>query len=388
MALDINHPTKERRPVGLLVGGAVLLALAGGLIYNLWMQSAVPLATSQTYEYKVKQSTDHTIQYFQSSFYDNKPGVGDDAYVTKLTRQITPTFNYTYEASREAELTYYYSVKATVKATYSIPGDTETKTYSVWKKEFPLVKPQQVTSTTKSIVINREIAVPFGDYKKTMDDFRVALGLPTTSELEVAFTVQVTSTVDGAELNDVETAVIKTPLDQDIFKLSITGVRDDKKQIVTQKAMDDQGTFRMIEKVAAGLMFVAGAGMIVYGMRRQIFKTPYQRELDKIFKYHDGIIIRASKQAELAGKNVVPVKTFDDILNLEEELKAPIVASPAGSEATQFIIVHGDVVYLYTLGRVFVDKESFTGIEQSFEDEMKSLPPRRTVKRKAKRKIQ
>ncbi|MGB2686710.1 MAG: DUF5305 family protein, partial [Candidatus Saccharimonas aalborgensis] len=94
---------------------------------------------------------------------------------------------------------------------------------------------------------------------------------------------------------------------------------------------------------------------IVYGMRKQIFKSAYQRELEKIYRYHDGIIIRASQPAAIAGKTMVPVQTFDDMLNLEEELKVPIVATPAGNEATRFLIVRDDIVYVYTLGKVLLD---------------------------------
>ena len=49
--------------------------------------------------------------------------------------------------------------------------------------------------------------------------------------------------------------------------------------------------------------------------------------------------------------------SFDDILNLEEELKAPIVANPAGTEAMPFMILHDDTVYIYTLGTVVLEDE-------------------------------
>lgn len=39
------------------------------------------------------------------------------------------------------------------------------------------------------------------------------------------------------------------------------------------------------------------------------------------------------------------------MLNIEEELKTPIVASPAGRLATKFLIMHGDVVHVNILGQ-------------------------------------
>jgi hypothetical protein len=40
------------------------------------------------------------------------------------------------------------------------------------------------------------------------------------------------------------------------------------------------------------------------------------------------------------------------MLNLEEELKLPIVAAAVSAEATQFMIIRDDVVYVYTLGKL------------------------------------
>ncbi len=95
-----------------------------------------------------------------------------------------------------------------------------------------------------------------------------------------------------------------------------------------------------------------GGLAIAYGLRRQIFKSPYQRELDKIYRYNDGLIVKASAKTDIAGKTIVPVESFDDILNLEESTKSPIVASPAGASATRFMIIHGDIVYVYLLGTI------------------------------------
>ena len=79
--------------------------------------------------------------------------------------------------------------------------------------------------------------------------------------------------------------------------------------------------------------------------------SAYERELAKIMRYHEGVIVRASEPTDMSGKQLVLLRSFDDMLSLEEELRQPIVASPAGPEATHFMIVHEDVLYRYTLGR-------------------------------------
>ncbi len=56
------------------------------------------------------------------------------------------------------------------------------------------------------------------------------------------------------------------------------------------------------------------------------------------------------------------------MLNLEEELKVPIVASPAGGEATRFVILREDVAYIYTLGKALIDDdESFDSMRKTLK---------------------
>jgi hypothetical protein len=113
--------------------------------------------------------------------------------------------------------------------------------------------------------------------------------------------------------------------------------------------IDRVAQYEIYGAIGIGILALAS---FVYGFRKKIFKTPYQRELDKIYRYHDGIIVRASRPTDLSGKRIVAVKSFDDMLNLEEELKLPIVAASVSAEATQFMIIRDDVVYAYILGKL------------------------------------
>nr|MBP9667240.1 hypothetical protein [Candidatus Saccharibacteria bacterium] len=159
-------------------------------------------------------------------------------------------------------------------------------------------------------------------------------------------------------MDDIRVSTVTMPLDQPIYTLANKFEKEDVKQVVTKKAKTNQDALKNYERIAVGVLGVLGLAAIAYGMRRQIFKSPYQRELDRIYRLHDGIIIRASKPADMTGKNVVTVKSFDDMLNLEEELKVPIVSSPAGNDGTRFIIIRDDIVYVYPLGNVLLDDES------------------------------
>lgn len=356
MALDIDNPTHEHRPIGFVLLGVVLIAISAYFGYDVWYHAIEPAAATSSYNYQVTQSVETDIGYFASSFYGDKPGFGDSAYVGDLTDTIDATLNYSYKASRPDSLQSMYSVVATVRSTYLIGADS-TKTATVWSREYPLVKPVTALQDSKEITFTPHVSIPFAEYRTMVDQFKTALAVPVTSEVIITFTVRVYGTIDGTALDDVRVSTVTMPLDQPLYTLATKFAKEDKKEIVTQSAKDSQEVIRGYERLAAVGLGVLGVAAFVYGFRKKIFKTAYQRELEKIYRYHDGIIIHAKRPSMVTDKNTIPVRSFDDILNIEEETKQPIIAYPLGDEATQFLIMKDDVMYTYTLGKELIDHE-------------------------------
>lgn len=348
-------PVHQKRPIGFVLLGLLLLAGAGWLVYDLRSRVVDTVNAPSVYAYTVHQNIETEVSYFSSSFYDKTPGFGNTAYVADLTDTIKAKFHYQYRASREADLTATFLVVGSIHGKYILGSDGK-DVNNVWSKDYRLVPAEVTTITTKDITIDREITIPFSEYKKTMEQFRLSLQLPVTTDMQVLFSVHVKGTIDGSPIDDRRSSVVSAPLDQPLYKLSNKFDKDDKKQVAGKAAIDTQASVRHYERIAAAVLCVVGLGAIAYGMRRQIFKSPYQRELDKIYRYHDGLIIKASSRTDITNKTVVPVQSFDDILNLEEELKSPIIASSAGPAATHFMIIHNDIIYMYTLGRVEKDQ--------------------------------
>lgn len=379
MSLDMTPEKKERRPIGWSFLGLILI-LSGGYLFFDALKSqtdAAPLPTA--YQYKIRQGVDTNISYFDNSFYQNGPGK-NTAYVTDLTESIEAKFTFDFDASEAADIRYSYFIRAEVRGDYAVKGVDE-ENPSVWQESYELQKPVVASERVEKFSVSPTASIPFGTYKEAMMNFRTALSLPLNSKIVVSCVLQINGTANGTPFTETKTASISAPLDQQIYTLSTKFDKETSKQVVSDVEQTQQNAGSSLRILAAVALIVVGMGLGIYGLRRQIFKTPYQRELDKIFRYHDGIIIRASRPVDMVGKNVIPVKTFDDMLNLEEELKTPIVACPAGSEATQFVINHGDILYIYTLGRVFVDSESLHDIERALVSEPEA-PKRRPSKKK------
>lgn len=372
-APGIDYRRHVRRPVGFIVLGLLLVGAAVYLAYDVVKRRANVEPIPSAYTYTVKQSVDKGVQYFPSSFYEGGPGK-NAAYVMSLTDKITATFHYTFSGSEQQSLAYAYDVRAVVRGKYSFKGD-ESDSADVWTKEFQILKPVHGTVDAKGVSFNPSVEIPFDEYRILIEQLRTSLTLPIRSEVVVTFTVNVSGMVDGTVFNDLRTASVSAPIEEQIYTLSQKYDKEDTKQVVPANAqtnVDKQAQYETYGVIALGGLALAA---FVYGFRRQIFKTPYQRELDKIYRYHDGIIVHASRPPDLAGKRIVTMKSFDDMLNLEEELKLPIVAASVGVAATQFIIIRDDVAYMYLLGHLPVRRgTSLEQIEASVGHKLETRP--------------
>jgi hypothetical protein len=258
-------------------------------------------------------------------------------------------------------------VKAKILGKYAIKADSD-NTANVWSKEYTIVKPVSESLQTKNLTLNPTADLPFQEYMSQLENFKSNLELPLNSETLLVATVDVEGTIKGTPFHDTRVMTVSAPLDQQVYTLGIKYDKQDTKKLVGETAKNSREQFQRYLLIFASAVGVLGIGMLLYGLRKQIFKTPYQRELERIYRYNDGIIIRAQRSPDLTGKRIVPVLSFEDMLNLEEELKMPIVASPAGGEATRFIIIRDDVAYVFTLGKALIEEDSLETIEDEIDD--------------------
>lgn len=352
MALQMNPRKQQSHSISLFVIAIIAcFALAGGLLYDALIQRG-SLSISPNYSYTIDQSINNTVNYFDNSFYPNGPESDNSAYVTSLTDTVNSMFHYSYNASSEAkQLSYTYSVNALVRGTYGVPGGTEDVS-SVWSKHFQLVAPITKTVKSSTFTVDRTITIPFDKYRKSVEDFRLGLALPVSSELQLQYTIKVDGvTKAGEKFSDSRSSTISAPLNVQIYQLANKYDKTDTKEVSPQTSGGNSNWQAQAEIIGAIILAATGLALIGFSLSKNKYKSDYQRQLQKIFRYHDGIIIRTSKAVKVSRtKTIIPVKSFDDILNLEEETKSPIIASPAGDTATRFMIADGDIVYLFVLG--------------------------------------
>ena len=90
-------------------------------------------------------------------------------------------------------------------------------------------------------------------------------------------------------------------------------------------------------------------GFTVFKIVRNLEKISYyNKELKKILKTYDGIIVNVKKLPVSDNSNVIDVNSFNELLDAHSEIRQPISYYETRKRAT-FILINGNVMWRYVL---------------------------------------
>lgn len=366
---------RTRRPLLFALLGLLLCVGAGYLMYD-YGQPHTAVPGPQKYTYQIAQSATSSAHYAKNKFFagNGSPGADDTAYVASLTDYLNSALRYRFTGSAATDLKYSYKADAVLRSTFS-GKDSAGNAANVWTKTYSLLKPVTGAQTTKVLALNPSVKIPFAQYAATGNQFRTAYNVPVSNEVVVTYTVTVSGKANGVPFVNTQTSTITAPLDEVVYKIAVKFAGTDSGQVVSRQTRQLQDMVTSYEfPVGVGLALL-GLGLIVYGFRKQIIKSPYQRELARIYRYNDDIIVKARRPVSLARKTIVDLSSFDDLLSIEEETGAPIVANELSDTTTRFIITSDETAYVFTLGGSAPKEEDEDADDDSPEPPQPPTPP-------------
>lgn len=359
MTLDVGRRYQHRHHKvqwHLLLVVPILLAILviGFLIYDaVFAHKPTPLA--QTYQYTVDQALTYDVTYLDNNYFaTGKVSPHSTAYVRELTDTISTNFSYIYQTDKGANLSYTYAATARVVASYTPRGTSDTKV--VWDATYPLVRATAGDGQQGNVRLQTDVVVPFREYSQQIARMNSGLALSLSAEAIVTFSVSVTGTANSLPVNEQRTMQMTVPLDQAIYAVATKYDQRDAKTITADSTTTENVWWRSyrttIIVTSSVLLILSVVLLAARPWRRDTERNPYKRELNRIYRYHDGLIIRTQKPFDLQGREGLSVASFDDLLNLSEELRLPIIASQLSPEATRFFVIHNTTIYSYTVGEI------------------------------------
>lgn len=301
------------------------------------------------YCYKIENKIDYKVYMYDNSFFDEDYLGMNKTYTSDLINYIDINFEYNYSNSKKENFDYNYDITAKIVGNYGTKQQDE-----LWTKNYILKeKVSDSKKDSNSLILKENIKIKYEDYLATVIEFKKQLKLSIDASLEISMNININSD----KVKDTQNLKISIPLTETTFKIDL----DYKDKVTNSKTNNEKITIdENIKNLVNKLMMKLGIILLIFNIivflltYKKVFdikpKSSYEIELSKILKRYAEIIVEISSEIEIDENTVISVKKIEDMVDIEEELRMPILYyEKKHKKEAWFIIKHGKDTYRYIL---------------------------------------
>ena len=153
-------------------------------------------------------------------------------------------------------------------------------------------------------------------------------------------------TNDTYKINDEIT--LKIPLTEKVVMIT-QDYKDTEKNIVEQKK--EKENIQLIPVIIGSVTLLTSLTLLIHLSKTVIFintKSRYKKEIEKLFKEYSEILVEVSSPIEFDNFTFIDIKEFDDMIDLEEEYKSPILYYEKVKDyESWFVVIKDNFMYRY-----------------------------------------
>ena len=299
--------------------------------------------------YKQTSNLDYKVYLKPNNYYNEKYLNKDMQYIASLIDYIKIDFNYNFKMNYNIDYKYSYYIKSNILVT-----DKSDKKKVIYTKEDKLIEDKVMhKNNSNEFNIKEEFNIDYAKYNNLIKQFKSEYGINANSSLDLSLIVDVT---------DEKGNKVMTPSDDNVMKISIPlteqmiNIGMDYKEINNSDNAEVYQEYNISNKVLFGISIVFMVGslssivmLVLFLIKTTKKKTPYEILLSKILKEYDRVIINSKKNIILDGE-VVDVNSFEELLDVRDNLEKPILFYEIHKgQKSLFVVKSGNISYRYVL---------------------------------------
>lgn len=317
------------------------------------------LKENKQYTYTINQVSDYIVYINENEFIDKKYLEKNQLYVSNMIDYIKINFEYKLKKNQIDlnQIKYNYNIFASLYIDYANTNQNLLKKdYEIIKDKYLDVNDENIikeieNKTKDEIIINENININYDFYNNEVTNFKTKYNLPVKAYLKVYFIVDT-----NIELNNIENNIfiektiseVNIDLSQTVFEINENQAK--KVEKIFQNTTE-QNTRKMIITFILILLAIQITYLIIQVKQTIIIKSEKnkKKEIRKILKKYGDIIVELKEELSIDIENAIEVKNFDQILDVEEEIREPILFYETKDKEAVFLIVDHKITYKYIL---------------------------------------
>lgn len=296
--------------------------------------------------------------YLKPNEFINKEYLGPgEAYILDLVDHIQISSLYNFSATEKTNVTGTNKVVARLVVYYRESGD-KSGNPEILKKENVLDE-KVINFNEKSYSTIGTYDLYLTDYLQTLKEFQNKVKISVDGYLEISGETYFNGSVGGATYTDSYSNTLKIPLSSSVIKIDSSKSNEKTNKVYEGDLVKTNKTVMSYIVIANIVVFI-----IICILLKKLFmftsKTEYDRELGKILKNYDDIIVNTSNILDISKYKLIEIEEFKEILNLSRELLLPIMNYEVlNGRETWFYVIKDDILYRFIISEDRLKKAKY-----------------------------
>ncbi len=359
---DINKShTNKNDGIYISYNTRLLINVVGIIIFFVlslvFLVSSISVKARRNVLYNQASNLDYKV-YLKPNDYYKEPYLGKNMqYIANLIDNIDISFNYNFSANQNINYTYMYYVKADVSVT-----DTDDKSKVIYSKSDRLTEPVTINKeNSNGFTISQNAKINYSEYNDLVKSFKSSYGISANSNLVLSLCI---------EIRDEKGNLIRSTDSADTMKITIPlteqmiDIKMDYKEVNNSNNVSIYKDFSISNRITLALSIISIIISLGFLVRLIMFinktspkKTLYDLTLAKILREYDRVIVDSKKNVNMDGE-VIDVKSFNELLDVRDNIEKPIIFSEVhrGLKSV-FIVKTSNETYRYVLKLADLERE-------------------------------
>ena len=282
------------------------------------------------------------------TYYDDNE-VNYDVYVRNYLNYITASFNYNSIFDRKIDGKTFYSVESYYYV-YNTGYKNEKIYISERKNLYPLSEKE--IKNQKEIVNEASVKIDYKEYLQRYLSYKASSKVSCQGLLIVEFKVNNNVKTNDVEDNNSSVTKLEIPLSESTFKITSSSTSNGKTVKINElekngKSVKTKFTLSFIFAFLSVIDFII---IIIFNIKDSKCDNLYDKKLRKILRSYDNVIVETNNLPDIKDKNIIYVKSFNELLDAQIQVNTPINYKEDESIAT-FMLASGDMVWIYKMNK-------------------------------------
>ena len=297
-----------------------------------------------------KSKIDYKVYLKENEFYEKEFIEKDNQYIASLINKIETNFQYNMNIPNKYDYVYNYKVVAEVLVK-DVSNDN-----TIYRLQEDLLDKKEINNSG-SLNIDEIVDIDFPKYNRLISNFKNTYSLNNTkSTLTIDLYVNVK---DFEKSNNViknkKVATLELPLVENTISINKNSIKNSVKFNISNGGVGLIFFIFGLMILITGIVYIVY--IVIYTLKSRTAEMIYEKELKNIKNNYDSYIQNISDSYDIGTAQVIKIKSFNDILEIRDTLKQPILMLENQKKNGTFFIIPAttSIIYVYALRVVDIE---------------------------------